>query len=136
MLALSTSLHTFPCLWLTSDELITCHASFSNITIGNSARVRDQTPIKSRWLVTLLLHEIGQTPNISNKRMKNVSSLYIKDKFLTNSLLQNAKKTKQRLICLVFLTSMCSTPLHCVIRWKLKVIMSFLLSRMPCMLFI
>ena len=39
----------------------------------------------------LLLNEIGQTPNISNKHMKNVLSLYIKDKFLTNSLLPNAK---------------------------------------------
>jgi hypothetical protein len=60
--------------------------------MGIGARLpEDRTPIKSRWLVTLLLHEIGQTPNISNKHMKNVLSLYIKDKFLTNSYLQNVK---------------------------------------------
>ena len=41
--------------------------------------------------MTLLLHDIAQTPNISNKRVKNLLSLYIKEKFMTTSLLQNAR---------------------------------------------
>jgi hypothetical protein len=42
--------------------------------------------------VTLLLHDFAQTPNIPNKEMKKMLSIYIKGKFLTNSLLQNARE--------------------------------------------
>ena len=104
---------------------------YMNITIGNSARVRDQTPIKSRWLMMLLMHEISQTSNISNKHMKNVLSLYIKDKFLTNSLLQNAKnQAKIELFGLTHINVQYATALRD--QMEAEGHKSCLLSRMPC----
>ncbi len=34
---------------------------------------------------------IAKTPNLSNREMKNLMADYVKDKFLTPSLLQNAR---------------------------------------------
>ena len=42
--------------------------------------------------MTLLLHDFAVTPNIPNKQMKSLLSLYIKAKFLTKSVLQNARE--------------------------------------------
>ena len=53
--------------------------------------VCQRTPIKSRWIVPLLLNEIAEKPNISNAEMKHVVSAYVKEKFITSSLLQNAR---------------------------------------------
>ncbi len=53
--------------------------------------VRQCTPIKSRWIVPLLLNEIAEKPNMSNAKMKHVVSAYVKEKFITSSLLQNAR---------------------------------------------
>jgi hypothetical protein len=53
--------------------------------------VRKRTPIKSRWIVPLLLNEIVEKPNMSNAEMKHVVSAYVKEKFITSSLLQNAR---------------------------------------------
>jgi hypothetical protein len=53
--------------------------------------VRQPTPIKSCWIVPLLLNEIAGKPNISNAEMKHVVSAYVKEKFITSSLLQNAR---------------------------------------------
>jgi hypothetical protein len=64
--------------------------------LGNSARVKTQTPIKSRWVVSLLLHDFALTPNIPNKRMKSMLSLYLKLKFSTKSVLQNAREVAKR----------------------------------------
>ncbi len=64
--------------------------------LGNSARVKTRTPIKSRWVVSLLLHDFSLTPNIPNKQMKSMLSLYIKVKFLTKSVLQNAREMAKR----------------------------------------
>ena len=52
-----------------------------------------RTPIKARWIVPLIREEIRQTPNMSNMSMKTILSIYVKDKFLTASLLQNARTT-------------------------------------------
>jgi hypothetical protein len=49
------------------------------------------TPIKSRLIVPLLLNEIAEKPNMSNADMKHVVSAYVKEKFITSSLLQNAR---------------------------------------------
>jgi hypothetical protein len=49
------------------------------------------TPIKSRWIVPFLLNEIAEKPNMSNVEMKHVVSAYVKEKFITSSLLQNAR---------------------------------------------
>jgi len=46
--------------------------------------------------VTLLLHDFSLTPNIPNKQMKIMLSLYIKVKFLTESVLQNAREQAKR----------------------------------------
>ncbi len=54
--------------------------------------VRQRTPIKSRWIVPLLLNEIAKKPNMSNAEMKHVVYAYVKDKFIIISLLQNARK--------------------------------------------
>ena len=59
--------------------------------IGFSARVRDRTPVKARWIKTLILQEISVTPNITNKHMKHILSLYVKEKFLTVNILQSAR---------------------------------------------
>ncbi len=53
--------------------------------------VCQRTPIKSRWIVLLLLNEIAEKPNMSNAEMKHVVSAYKKEKFITSSLLQNAR---------------------------------------------
>ncbi len=50
-----------------------------------------RTSIKSRWIVPLLLNEIVEKPNISNADMKHVVSAFVKEKFITSSLLQNAR---------------------------------------------
>ncbi len=44
--------------------------------------VRQRTPIKSRWIVHLLLNEIAEKPNMSNAEMKHVVSAYVKEKFI------------------------------------------------------
>jgi hypothetical protein len=53
--------------------------------------VRQRTPIKLHWIVPLLLNEIAEKPNISNAEMKHVVSAYVKEKFITSSLSQNAR---------------------------------------------
>jgi hypothetical protein len=53
--------------------------------------VRQHTLIKSRWIVPLLLKEIAEKPNMSNAEMKHVVSAYVKENFITSSLLQNAR---------------------------------------------
>ncbi len=50
-----------------------------------------RTPFKSRWLIPLLKTAIGATPNILNKHIRLLLAPYIKDKFLSASLLQNAR---------------------------------------------
>ncbi len=49
------------------------------------------TPIKSRWIIPLLMNEIAEKQNMSNEEMKHVLSAYVKEKFITSSLLQNAR---------------------------------------------
>jgi hypothetical protein len=49
------------------------------------------TPIKSSWIVSLLLNEIAEKPNMSNVEMNHAVSAYVKEKLITSSLLQNAR---------------------------------------------
>jgi hypothetical protein len=58
---------------------------------GHLKQVRQRTPIKSCWTVPLPLSEIAEKPNMSNVEMKHVVSAYVKEKFITSSLLQNAR---------------------------------------------
>ncbi len=58
---------------------------------GKVKQVRQCTPIKSCWIVPLLLSEIAEKPNMSNAEMKHVVIAYVKEKFITSSLLQNAR---------------------------------------------
>ncbi len=60
-------------------------------TDGTEKAVRQCTPIKSCWIVPLLLKEITEKPNMSDAEMKHLVSTYVKDKFITNALLQNAR---------------------------------------------
>ncbi len=53
--------------------------------------VPQRTSIKSSWIVPLLLNKIAEKPNMSNGEMKHVVSAYVKEKFITSSLLQNAR---------------------------------------------
>ena len=63
--------------------------------------------------MTLLLHDIAQTLDISNKLKKNTLSLNIKEKFLTNSLLQNAReKAKIDIFGLPHVNVQYATGLH------------------------
>jgi hypothetical protein len=56
---------------------------------GKVKTLRQHSPIKSRWIVPLLLNEIAEKPNMSNAVMKHVISSHVKEKFITSSLLQN-----------------------------------------------
>ncbi len=58
---------------------------------GKVNAVRQCTPIKSRWIVPLLLNEIAEKPNMFNAEVKHVVFVYVKEKFITSSLLQNAR---------------------------------------------
>jgi hypothetical protein len=58
---------------------------------GKVKAVRQRTPIKSCWIVPLLLNEIAEKPNTSDAETKHVVSTYVKEKFITSSLLQNAR---------------------------------------------
>jgi hypothetical protein len=58
---------------------------------GTEKTVRQRTPIESRWIFPLLLKEITEKPNMSNAEIKHLVSAYVKDKFITNGLLQNAR---------------------------------------------
>ena len=51
-----------------------------------------RTPIKARWLLPFINDKIAETQNISNREMRNLLTDYIRPKFLTASLLQNARK--------------------------------------------
>ena len=51
-----------------------------------------RTPIKARWLLPFIKDKIADTPNMSNREMRNVLTEYMRPKFLTSSLLQNARK--------------------------------------------
>ncbi len=53
--------------------------------------VHQRTPIKSHWIVPLLLNKIAEKPNMSIAKMKLVVSAYVKEKFITSFLLQNAR---------------------------------------------
>ncbi len=57
---------------------------------GKVKALCQRTPIKSHWIVPLLLNEIAEKPNMSDSEMKHVVSVYVKEKFITSSLLQNA----------------------------------------------
>ncbi len=59
------------------------------LSIAKSNRVC--SPMKSGWLFPLIKEVIAKTPNLSNREMKNILSDYIKAKFQTVSLLQNAR---------------------------------------------
>ncbi len=51
-------------------------------------KVRQKSPIKSRWLISIVKAEVSQRPNIPNKELKALLKDYVKDIFLTPSLLQ------------------------------------------------
>ncbi len=52
---------------------------------GKVKAVCQHTPIKSRWIVPLPLHEIAEKPNMSNAEMKHVVSTYVKERFITST---------------------------------------------------
>jgi hypothetical protein len=56
---------------------------------GRVKAVCQCTPIKSHWIVPLLLNEIAEKQNMSNAEMKHAVS--VKEKFITSSLLQNVR---------------------------------------------
>jgi hypothetical protein len=69
-------------------------------TIANNTDTIEsgRTPFKSRWLIPLLKTAIGETTNILNKHIRLLLAPYIKDKFLSASLLQNARTLSRRQI--------------------------------------
>jgi len=58
---------------------------------GFSMRVRDSSPLKSRWFVPMIGDHIAELPNISNKDIKTIIGDYVNAKFITPSLLQNSR---------------------------------------------
>jgi hypothetical protein len=62
-----------------------------SVTIKESKNARKtRTPIKACWIYPFIKCEIVQTPNMSNRKMKNLLVVYVKEKFMTSSLMQNA----------------------------------------------
>jgi hypothetical protein len=59
---------------------------------------RARTPIKSRWILPFINDEMGEMPNMFNREMKNLIAAYVKDKFMTPSLLQNARTFAREII--------------------------------------
>jgi hypothetical protein len=53
--------------------------------------LEDRTPIKLQWLVPLIQSIISERPNVSNKDLEELLKLYVKDIFLTASVLQNTR---------------------------------------------
>ena len=51
----------------------------------------DRTPFKAHMLVSILTPDIRLTPNLTNARCKIILASYMKDKFMTLNLLQNAR---------------------------------------------
>jgi hypothetical protein len=60
-----------------------------------SAIIAPKSPIKSR---PFLSDELGEMPNLSNRDMKNLIAPYVKDKFMTLSLLQNTRTVAREII--------------------------------------
>jgi hypothetical protein len=62
------------------------------VTIKESKNARKtRTPINACWIYPFIKCEIAQMPNMSNKEMKNLLAVYVKEKFMTSSLMQNAQ---------------------------------------------
>ncbi len=59
---------------------------------------RAHTPIKSQLILPFLNDELGEMPNMSNREMKNLIALYVKDKFMTPLLLQNTRTSAREII--------------------------------------
>ncbi len=53
---------------------------------------KPRTPIKARWLLPFIHNKMADMPNMSNGETKNLLADYVKAKFLTGLLLQNARK--------------------------------------------
>ncbi len=53
--------------------------------------LRDRSPIKSRWIVPLIVKEIAESPNMPSKHLKNILAHHIKDKFISPNLIQKAR---------------------------------------------
>ncbi len=56
-------------------------------------KVRQKSPIKSRWLIPIVKAEVSLCPNIPDKELKALLKDYVKDIFLTASLLQQTRTT-------------------------------------------
>jgi hypothetical protein len=56
------------------------------------------TPIKSRWISPFINDEMGEMPNMSNRKMNNLIAAYVKEKFMSPSLLQNARTFAREII--------------------------------------
>jgi hypothetical protein len=50
-----------------------------------------RTPLKVRWIFSLIKEVIGKTPKLSNREMQNSLMDYVKLNFMSTSLLQNVK---------------------------------------------
>ena len=66
--------------------LTNCH-----LKILSTAKSRDKTPFKATWLVPILTPDITLTPNLSNSRCKIILAPFMKVKYMTLNLLQNAR---------------------------------------------
>jgi hypothetical protein len=63
-----------------------------SVTIKESKNShKTRTPIKACWIFPFIKCEIAQMPNMSNRGMKNLLAVYVKEKFMTSSLIQNAR---------------------------------------------
>jgi hypothetical protein len=54
---------------------------------GKVKQVHQRTPIKSPWIVPLLMSEIAEKPNMSNAEMKHVVLAYVKENLPQNQFL-------------------------------------------------
>ncbi len=58
---------------------------------GNNPCLQDCSPMRTRWLLPLVVPANMEKPNISNSDMKELVKYYVKDKFVSNANMQNVR---------------------------------------------
>lgn len=60
-------------------------------TMPVESKIKPSTPLRSEWLVVLLVNEIRKTPNISNVAMRDLLTDYATPYAITDNVLQNTR---------------------------------------------
>jgi hypothetical protein len=96
-------------------------------------KVCQKSPIKSRWLIPIVKAEVSQRLNIPNKELKALLKDYVKDIFLTPSLLQQTRTAIRKEYLVIQTPMSCmSQPFRGCYRLLVMTLSSMLERRMIC----